>query len=213
MKNNNKNQRLWLALAGVLLLVLLLVAVLSSRSSDPAPSATGPASSDQGQSAESSPVGYVKEITEGPPLQELPVYTALKGLEGYVEQARQATDPPVAAAVRFGLDDQDGFFWLSLLDENTIHYIDPANDSPAYNKKLYSMPVIGRSCYMMLTDDETFIIRHIVDTPPTTEDEIAAGLNNSISLLVGLGSAGVEGVGSVVPTSDTEIDCWDLTAS
>ena len=81
---------------------------------------------------------------------------------------------------------------MSLFDQNINHYIDPANDSPAYNKDLYSLPVVGHSCYILISDNKTFIIKHVVDNPPATETELAATEDSLISLLVALGSVEIK---------------------
>ena len=195
------------------MLVIAVAALISSQSSDKSGSeaavnseASAPASE---QTPAFAPSGFEEETTEGPPLQELPVYAAAKALDGYSEQARQPGDPPTAAAIRFEVADQPGFFWLSLFDENITHYIDPNETDPPYNKKLYSSPLIGRSCHILISDNETFILRHMTDTPPTTREEIAVAQDKIIFLLADLGSAGIENLGLVQPVPDSPVTCWD----
>lgn len=214
-KSGGLDRRRLLVLAGCLLLVLAVVLVLSLRSGgdNSGQPGAGPARSPGPVTADGQPPAssLAEEVIEGPPLQELLAYTALAGIDGYVEQSRRADEPPLAAAVRFRVPDRAGFFWLSLLEENSVHYVDPDNNDPPYNKKLYSEPLVDRSCHVMLSDNETFILRHIPDTPPTAEDEIVASQAELIPLLVVLGVAGIENLQLVQPIPDS--NCWDPEAA
>ena len=208
---STRNRRLGLGLAGLALAGLVLVLILiRSGGGDPATETSQPQTSDSATAdLASSSAGPPEEVTDGPPLQELPVYEAVKNVEGYTELPHRADDPPAAAAVRFELPDKPGFFWLSLFDKTSRHYLDPNNPDPPYNKKLYSMPLISRSCHVLISDNQTFILRHLTANPPTNREEINAASNELLHLLSMLAAGGVEGLGLFEPVPSDPVPCWD----
>ena len=121
-------------------------------------------------------------------LQSLAAYDAVQQIPGYTEEASSSGPvPPPAAAVRFRLEGHPGHFWLSIFDGNSSHYGE--TDSSAYNKDHYSLPILTTSCYILVTDSTSFIVKYVSPTPPQDEAAVEASLNPALNVYLAVDEA------------------------